>query len=182
VADLLSLEMSTSASPEARQSLRDSIGRIKSIAAVHQLLSLEHLRLTDITELARQVCDISLRQLIRPDRRVAAAIRGSSIYLPSKQATALALVMNELIANALEHAFEDGRPGHLTIELQQEGPQIVVTVSDDGRGLPDDFALHQNNGLGLQIARTLVEKDLAGALNLERSPEGGSRATVTFYR
>ena len=182
VADLLSLEMSTSASPEARQSLRDSIGRIKSIAAVHQLLSLEHLRLTDITELARQVCDISLRQLIRPDRRVAAEIRGPSIYLPSKQATALALVMNELIANALEHAFEDGQPGHLTIELQQEGPQIVVTVSDDGRGLPDDFTLHQNNGLGLQIARTLVEKDLAGALNLERSPDGGSRATVTFYR
>jgi two-component sensor histidine kinase len=90
--------------------------------------------------------------------------------------------MNELIANALEHAFEDGRPGHLTIELQQEGPQIVVTVSDDGRGLPDDFTLHQNNGLGLQIARTLVEKDLDGALKLERSPEGGSRATVTFYR
>jgi two-component sensor histidine kinase/putative methionine-R-sulfoxide reductase with GAF domain len=182
VADLLSLEMSASANPEARQSLRDSIGRIKSIAAVHQLLSLEHLRLTDITELARQVCDISLRQLVRPDRRVAAEIRGPSIYLPSKQATALALVMNELIANALEHAFEDGQPGHLTIELQQEGPQIVVTVSDDGRGLPDNFALHQNNGLGLQIARTLVEKDLAGALNLERSPEGGSRATVTFYR
>ena len=42
--------------------------------------------------------------------------------------------------------------------LQQEGPQIVVTVSDDGRGLPNDFTLHQNNGLGLQIARTLVEK------------------------
>jgi two-component system, sensor histidine kinase PdtaS len=182
VADLLSLEMSASASPEARQSLRDSIGRIKSIAAVHQLLSLEHLRLTDITELARQVCDISLRQLIRPDRRVAAEIRGPSIYLPSKQATALALVMNELIANALEHAFEDGRPGHLIIELQQEGPQIAVTVSDDGRGLPDDFTLHRNNGLGLQIARTLVEKDLGGALSLDRSPAGGSRATVTFYR
>jgi two-component system, sensor histidine kinase PdtaS len=182
VADLLSLEMSASASPQARQSLRDSIGRIKSIAAVHQLLSLEHLRLTDITELARQVCDISLRQLIRPDRRVEAEIRGPSIYLPSKQATALALAMNELIANALEHAFEEGRPGHLTVELRQDGPQIAVTVSDDGCGLPADFALRSQNGLGLQIARTLVEKDLAGTLELHTLSDGGSQATVTFYR
>ena len=56
VADLLSLEMSASPSPAARKSLRDSITRIKSIAAVHELLSLEQLRLTDITELgARSV-------------------------------------------------------------------------------------------------------------------------------
>ena len=61
VADLLSLEMSASPSPAARKSLRDSVSRIKSIAAVHELLSLEQLRLTDITELARQVCDISLQ-------------------------------------------------------------------------------------------------------------------------
>ena len=182
VADLLSLELSTSASPEARHSLRDSISRIKSIAAVHQLLSLEHLRLTDITELARQVCGISLNQLTRPDRSIAAEIHGPPIYLPSKQATALALAMNELVANALEHAFEDGRPGRLSIRLEQDGPRITVIVADDGRGLPADFDLDRNNGLGLQIARTLVEKDLAGTLQLERGPTMGSRATLTFYR
>ena len=112
VADLLSLEMSASPSPAARKSLRDSISRIKSIAAVHELLSLEQLRLTDITELARQVCDISLRHLVRPDQRVTAEIAGPAIYLPSKQATALALVINQLISNALEHAFSlNGRGG-----------------------------------------------------------------------
>ncbi len=182
VADLLSLELSASTSPEARRSLRDSIGRIKSIAAVHQLLSLEHLRLTDITELARQVCDISLRQLTRPDRPISAVVIGPSIYLPSKQATALALVMNELISNALEHAFEDSRPGHLLITLEQDGPRITVTVADDGRGLPADFDLNHADGLGLQIARTLVEKDLVGFLQIERRPTGGSQATLTFYR
>lgn len=182
VADLLSLELSANTSPEARHSLRDSISRIKSIAAVHQLLSLEHLRLTDITELARQVCDISLRQFTRPDRPIAAEIMGPAIYLPSKQATALALVMNELIANALEHAFEDGRPGRLRISLEQDGPRITVTVADDGRGLPVDFDLDRNDGLGLQIARTLVDKDLAGTLQLERRSVGGSQATLTFYR
>ena len=182
VADLLSLEMSSSRSPEARKSLRDSISRIKSIAAVHQLLSLEQLRLTNITELARQVCDISLRHLVRPNQLVEVKISGPAIYLPSKQATALALVMNELIANALEHAFEDGQPGQLSISLSQANAQVIISIIDNGRGLPPDFDLEGTHGLGLQIVRTLVEKDLGGTLSLERQPEGGSRATLAFYK
>jgi len=182
VADLLSLEMSASPSPAARKSLRDSISRIKSIAAVHELLSVEQLRLTNITELAQQVCDISLRHLVRPDQRVSVQIDGPDIYLPSKQATALALVMNELIANALEHAFQYGRPGQLNINLAQEGNQVTVSVADNGRGLPPDFDSTRQSKLGLQIVHTLVEKDLAGTLRLENRPGGGSHAILTFYK
>lgn len=183
VADLLSLEMSASPSPVARKSLRDSVSRIKSIAAVHDLLSFEQVRLTDITALARQVCDISLKHLVRPDRHVEAEISGPPIFLPSKQATALALVMNELIANALEHAFVLGaQPWRLRIALAQDGPQVTVTISDNGRGLPPGFDLSGSRGLGLRIARTLAEKDLAGTLELENRAEGGSRATLKFYR
>jgi two-component system, sensor histidine kinase PdtaS len=183
VADLLSLEMSASPSPAARKSLRDSITRIKSIAAVHELLSLEQLRLTDITELARQVCDISLKQLVHPNRQVSAEIHGPAIYLPSKQATALALVINELIANALEHAFSlNGRDRRLEIGLAQDGAQVTVTIADNGRGLPPDFNATGRRGLGLQIVEALVTKDLAGTLQLSTRAEGGSLATLTFYK
>jgi two-component system, sensor histidine kinase PdtaS len=183
VADLLSLEMSASPSPAARRSLRDSIARIKSIAAVHELLSLEQLRLTDITELARQVCDISLKQLVHPNRQVTAEIHGPAIYLPSKQATALALVINELIANALEHAFSpSGRDRRLEIDLAQDGAQVTVTIADNGRGLPPDFSVTRQRGLGLQIVEALVTKDLAGTLQLSTRAEGGSLATLTFYK
>jgi len=183
VADLLSLEMSASPSPAARKSLRDSITRIKSIAAVHELLSLEQLRLTDITELARQVCDISLKQLVHPNRQVTAEIRGPAIYLPSKQATALALVMNELIANALEHAFSlNGRDRRLEISLAQDGAQVTVTIADNGRGLPPEFNVTGRRGLGLQIVEALVTKDLAGTLQLGNRVEGGSQTTLTFYK
>jgi two-component sensor histidine kinase len=182
VADLLSLEMSTSASPAARKSLRDSVSRIKSIAAVHALLSLEQPRLTDITELARQVCDISLRHLTRQDQNVEAEISGPAVLLPSKQATALALVMNELIANALEHAFGFGQTGRLAIKVVQDGAQVSVSITDNGRGLPPDFDLTTHSGLGLQIARTLVEKDLAGSLQVTPAEARGSRATLTFYK
>ncbi len=183
VADLLSLEMSANPSAAARKSLRDSISRIKSIAVVHELLSAEQMRLTDITELSRQVCSTALSHLVRPDQQVSASIEGPSIFLPSKQATALALVMNELLSNALEHAFGAGETGGLLmIRLAAEGPQVTVTVSDNGRGLPPDFDFARAGGLGLQIVRTLVEKDLAGAFRLESLPEGGSRATLVFYK
>jgi two-component system, sensor histidine kinase PdtaS len=183
VADLLSLEMSASPSPAARKSLRDSVTRIKSIAAVHELLSLEQLRLTDITELARQVCDISLKQLVHPNRQVTAEIHGPPIYLPSKQATALALVMNELIANALEHAFSlSGRDRRLEISLVQDGAQVTVTIADNGRGLPPEFNVTGRRGLGLQIVEALVTKDLAGTLQLGNRVEGGSQTTLTFYK
>ncbi len=181
VADLLSLEMLNSTSPEARRSLHDSINRIKSIAAVHRLLSSEQLRLTDITELARQVSEIALGHLTRPGQEVQAEVTGPPIYLPSKQATALALVMNELIANALEHGFSGGLSGLILVGLQQDGPRISLTIVDGGHGLPPGFDLTKNSGLGLQIVRTLVEKDLDGTLRLERLP-AGSCATVTFYR
>lgn len=183
VADLLSLEMSASPSPAARKSLRDSISRIKSIGVVHELLSLEQLRLTDITELARQVCDISLRHMLRPDQRVVAEISGPAIYLPSKQATALALVMNELIANALEHAFRRSwHDGILAISLTQEGAAVKVTIADNGIGLPSDFNTTERRGLGLQIVETLVTKDLAGTLQFDNRAEGGCQVTLTFYK
>ncbi len=181
VADLLSLEMLNSTSPEARRSLHDSINRIKSIAAVHRLLSSEQLRLTDITELARQVSEIALGHLTRPGQEVQAEVTGPPIYLPSKQATALALVMNELIANALEHGFSGGLSGLILVGLQQDGARISLTIVDGGHGLPAGFDLAEDSGLGLQIVRTLVEKDLDGTLRLERLP-AGCCATVIFYR
>ncbi|NOZ27845.1 MAG: MEKHLA domain-containing protein [Chloroflexi bacterium] len=182
VADLLSLEMSQSASPDARQSLRDSITRIKSIAAVHQLLSLEQLRLTDITELARQVCEISIQHLVHPGQRITAEVRGPSIYLPSKQATALALVMNELISNALEHAFVGLDRGALLVELAQDGNEVRVTIRDDGHGLSPGFDVQHSKGLGLQIAHTLVEKDLNGMLRFGSANGRGTEVQLVFYK
>ena len=88
VADLLSPEMLNSTSPEARRSLHDSINRIKALPPCTGCCHPEQLRLTDITELARQVSEIALGHLTRPGQEVQAEVTGPPIYLPSKQATA----------------------------------------------------------------------------------------------
>lgn len=183
VADLLSLEAANTGSPEARKSLHDSIGRIKSIAAVHQLLSAEQLRVTDITELSRQVCTISSQHMVRRGCQLQISVTGPPIFLPSKQATALALVINEMVANAFEHGFPDGRSqGEVTLTLSQDGDRVTMTIEDNGCGLPEGFDLERSQGLGLRIVRTLVERDLAGSLRLENTPAGGARGVLTFYQ
>ncbi len=182
VADLLSLEMSRNARPEVQESLRDSITRIKSIAASHEMLSAEHVGSTDITELARLVSETARRSMVRGDQRIEARVRGPSILLTSKQATAFALVLNELVANAIEHGFRDRTEGQIDVELDWDGCEVWVRVLDNGAGLPSEFDLKTSKGLGLQIARTLVEKDLGGKMGVVDGTGAGTTAWVQFRR
>ncbi len=182
VADLLSLEMSRNPRPEVQESLRDSITRIKSIAASHEMLSAENVSSTDITELARLVMENSRRSMVRTDQEIATNVQGPSIFLTSKQATAFALVLNELVSNAIEHGFRERRTGKLEVELDWDGTEVWVRVQDDGAGLPREFDLVKSKGLGLQIARTLVEKDLGGKIALTDGTGEGTTAWVQFQR
>ena len=181
VADLLTLEMSRNPRPEVQESLRDSISRIKSIAASHEILSVEQVGATDITELARLVSDTARRSMVRPDQRIDIDVDGPSIFLTSKQATAFALVLNELVSNAIEHGFRDRTEGHIDIALDGDAEDVWMRVQDNGAGLPLEFDLTTAPGLGLEIARTLVEKDLRGKIGMTDSAEG-TTAWVHFGR
>jgi two-component sensor histidine kinase len=181
VVDLLTLEMSRNPRPEVHESLRDSITRIKSIAASHDVLSLEQVGATDIAELARLVSETARHAMVRPDQRIEIDVQGPSIFLTSKRATAFALVLNELVANAIEHGFRDRKEGHIDIVLDGDDEDVWMRVQDDGAGLPGEFDLATSRGLGLQIARTLVEKDLRGKMGMSEN-DVGATAWVHFSR
>jgi two-component sensor histidine kinase len=178
VSDLLTLEMRSKGRVNANECLKESIARIRSIAAVHDLLSAQNVRMADIKELAEMIVENCARGAGSPDQ-VGILVQGESVLLPSKQATALALVLTELINNALEHAF-NGDGGTLLISIDEHAGQVVVSVRDNGKGVPDGFSLDGGAHLGLQIVRTLVTKDLGGTLQL--SSNGGTTATVRFAR
>ena len=90
-----------------------------------------------------------------------------NIRLPAMQATPAAMVINELLLNAVEHGLRDRRRGHIEIELQDLGDAVALIVSDDGNGLPMDFGTKPSRSLGLQIVQTLVTDDLKGEVQLE---------------
>jgi len=106
-------------------------------------------------------------------------VDGPAIHLPSQQATSSALVINELIHNALEHGFSVRKTGEIKLLLVDGGERVRVEVWDDGDRLPEGFDLNTTNSLGLQIVRALVQDDLRGVLRLENCVDGVV-ATVDF--
>ncbi len=178
LADLLYLE-ALSAPEEACRSLRHSIGRVKSIAAVHQMLSVEHIEEVDIYHLAERIGETIVQDLSGPGRPVSIRVEGEHLLLPSKQATSLALVLSELVTNAVQHAF-DGQGGHVRIRLGVRGGEVVVSVEDDGQGLPPGFDPERDAHLGLRIVQDLVHRDLRGVFRMESG--AGTRVEVRFRR
>ena len=94
-------------------------------------------------------------------------------------ATSLAMILTELLQNALQHG---SRPPRTVRACSRSPPReqdrLRVTVADNGVGLPDGFDLDSATGLGLQIVRTLVVSELGGRLRIVPRPEGGTEAVA----
>ena len=88
------------------------------------------------------------------------------------------LIVNELVSNALKHAFPDGRAGRVCVELQPFGDrQHVLVVGDNGVGLPPDLDYHRADSLGLQLVDDLTQQ-LHGNVLVNRN--GGTTFTIAF--
>jgi len=178
IAALLRLQARRAGSREARKALRESINRILSVAVIHEFLSQHESRVINLKEVSRRVVDQLQRGVLDPSKEIELTVQGPNIYLPAQQATACALVINELLQNSLEHGYRRRKEGTIAVKLWEEADSVTVEIDDDGRGLPPDFDLEADSSLGLQIVQTLVEDDLGGRFELKDG--GGVKAIVTF--
>ena len=175
VAALLRLQARRMDSPDARLALEEAVRRVGTIAIVHETLSEaveEHVEFDEIADrLGRMVTDVSgLGQSVRVERS------GSFGVLTSEAATALAMVLTEVLQNAVEHGFGSGDTGRITLDARRLVGRLHVTVEDDGRGLPEGFDLDAVN-LGLSIVRTLVESELDGQFEMGPAHLPATRGT-----
>jgi len=145
---------------------------------VHEFLSQQEARVINIKEVSQRIINHTQQGILQPDKRIRLTLRGPGIYLPAQQATTCALVINELLQNAVEHGYERKPGGTITVNFQDGGDRVTIAVVDDGQGLPDDFSLEQADSLGLQIVQTLVRDDLKGQFELREGD--GVSAIVTF--
>jgi signal transduction protein with GAF and PtsI domain/anti-sigma regulatory factor (Ser/Thr protein kinase) len=173
VAMLLRLQMSGDREVSAREVLHESVNRILSIAAVHEVLSQRGFRLVDLKDVLTRVSQAVAHNMRRPDLAVEVTVEGDEVSLPSQAATSLALTVNELIQNALEHAFVGRERGHVVVSLSRAPGELVIQVRDDGVGLSGD----SSRQLGLEIVETLVREDLHGTWSL--IGDGGTTARIT---
>ncbi|HEX6122851.1 MAG TPA: GAF domain-containing protein, partial [Ktedonobacterales bacterium] len=170
VASILNMHRRQAKSPEVEQILVEIVERIQGIAATHDLLSTAKLGMARMDEIARKIAGIVRGNLVPPQLRVRFQIGVVPYYLPSDQATTLAIVLNELIANAIEHGLEGRSRGTIQISGARVGEQIIIRVADDGAGLPEGFSVQTADGLGLRLVRGLVHSDLRGEVEMFRAP------------
>jgi two-component sensor histidine kinase len=183
VAALLRLQARRVSAPEARAALAEAVRRVGSIAIVHETLSHAPEEIVDFDDIADRVAMMA-GEVSSAEVRVTPKITGQFGMLPATVATPLAMVLTELLQNALQHGFGSasrtiGADAGIIEVVAARAPELLtVTVTDSGAGLPEGFDLENTTSLGLQIVRTLVEGELGGQINLRARSGGGTVAVV----
>ncbi|MCW2798083.1 PAS domain-containing sensor histidine kinase [Nocardioides sp.] len=188
VAALLRLQARRMDSPSAKAALEEAVRRVGSIAIVHETLSQAVEENVDFDEIADRL-GAMVTEVSALGGRVRVTRVGGFGVLPSESATAMAVVLTEVLQNAVEHGYEppdddadlagDALIGEIVVTVRRDDRRLTLTVDDDGLGLPPGFDLDESTNLGLTIVRTLVESELGGKLELGPVPGGpGTRAAI----
>ncbi len=170
VSALLRLQARRIDDPGASAALEEAVRRIASIALVHETLSSSSDASVAFDDVLNRLVSHALE--LSPRMATLTIIRdGEFGSLEPRIATPLALVITELIHNALEHGLAEAG-SHLQISVNRTETHCEIKISDDGVGLPEEFNLLESSNLGLQIVRTLTENELKGDLSLRSSKQG----------
>ncbi len=166
VAALLRLQSRRVEAPEAKEALAEAMRRVATIALVHETLSGTLDELVNFDELVsrsiRMAADVA-----SPDTQVRIVNTGEFGLIPAQYASSLALVVTELITNAVEHGFEGRAQGTITVTATRDGRSLHVSIEDDGVGIEGE-----PSGLGSQIVRTLVQNELRGTIEWRKLESG----------
>jgi len=177
VSALLRLQARRIEDPSASAAIEEAVRRVASIALVHETLSTSAQDTVQFDEVIGKIMQSAVELSTRPNQ---IAIRKSGEFglVPSIVATPLALVITELVHNALEHGLsESGSSVELRVERNEDSMRVAVI--DDGVGVPAGFTLEGNTNLGLQIVHTLTINELAGTIEFVK-PKKGTEVWINF--
>jgi PAS domain S-box-containing protein len=174
--DLLFLKAETLPSGEPRALLEDSYGRIYAFARLHeQLYETMQGGAVRLGEYLERLVE-SVRQFaVGPTIRMEVAPGDHRLDLD--RAISAGLIVNELLTNAIKHAFPKGQPGAMGVRLQVQGGDYALDVWDTGRGLPPDLDAEKTQSLGLRLVHLLARR-LQASVRLKN--DGGATFTVQF--
>lgn len=179
VSSLLSLQVTRTRSEEVRMALDAAQARVHAIASAHRRLRLgADLETINAEEFLASVLE-DLRTTHAVGRNVTFQGEFEPLLINARDATTIGIVLGELITNALKHAFPGDASGTIWARLKKTADGIaVLTVEDDGRGIPEDGAKSES-GLGAMIIKQLA-RQFGGEPAYEARPEGGTRVSVSL--
>jgi PAS domain S-box-containing protein len=176
ISSLLSLQANHTGSDEASEVLKESRGRVKSMAMIHEKLYHSHnLSRLNMGEYLNNLVKDILSSYSGVSSRITANVDVEDIYLNIDTALPMGLIVNELVSNCIKHAFPDGT-GNINVILVHEGDEYILKVSDNGAGLPKDIDPFESNSLGLKLVNSLSIQ-LEGDLEVDRDGETSFKLT-----
>ena len=186
ISSLLRIQSRRMAPGQSRHALEESERRVRSIAVVHEILSRDTTDQVDFNDILPSLARMA-EDMGTAERPVKIVYRGEAGTMQAAVATPLAVVLNELLQNAAEHAWgpsadgeggpppaapAEGEPLLVDVQVARVGSELRVTVRDNGVGLPPGFSIDDTTSLGLSIVRGLVGTQLGGTISMRT--DGGT--------
>jgi two-component system CheB/CheR fusion protein len=173
MSSLLKLGSNTAAGGNNRSFVQDSQDRIQAIALVHEQLYMSvNLSTISLGAYFQHLTEHLRRSYLGPEN-LNITVHGD-LKIGVDAAILLGLILNELVTNALKHAFPGGRKGHIRVGLRLESDQrAILEVQDDGVGIPKGLDIEKSDSVGLSLVRQLVNQ-LKGRLEMKRGPDGAT--------
>jgi two-component sensor histidine kinase/DNA-binding response OmpR family regulator len=177
ILSLLNLQANFIDDSRLKPKIRELQNRIKSIALIHdRIYKSDNLTQIDFVKYLRNITTYLTRTFEKNNITIDIHSTREAL-LDLDTAFPLALIVNELVSNALTHAFCDDKGGTITIRFEEEGEKKILTIADDGAGIPEDVKFHSPVTLGLQLIQELTDQ-LDGTITMERA--GGVSVSLTF--
>lgn len=178
ISSLLNLQSQFVDEPFTQNILKESQGRVKAMAMIHEKLYQSHdlSRIQFRNYLEKLVSDIMYSYRTDKDL-IGLFIQVEDREIGMETAIPLGLIINELVTNSIKYAFPHGEKGNITVKLKTEGDKNILILADDGVGLPEHIKPDNTNTLGLQMVDSLV-KQLDGEIDLDCNH--GTKYTITF--
>jgi two-component sensor histidine kinase len=173
VASLMNLQASRETTQSAREALKAAGGRIMSVARIHDALQANAgTNAVNLGDVLTTMCE-ALDVMAGDPGRIAVVVDVETIDAPVALAQPLALAVNELVVNALRHAFPGNRRGVVIVSVAHASDHLCISVADDGVGLPDGYAA--GAGYGIKLVN-MMARQLGGQLRIES--DQGSKFTI----
>ncbi len=179
VSSLLQLQCDFVKNEEDRAMFAESQNRVRTMAMVHErLYRSQNLASINFGEHVRDLANMLASTYRQAAVQIQVFTEAESVSLQLETAIPAGLIVNELVSNALKHAFPDGRRGTLKVSLHSPTPgQLLLSVQDDGVGFPPGFDWDQARSLGLRMVHDLA-RQIRGTLEVRQN--GGTTFALSF--
>lgn len=170
VASLLRIQSRRCSSEEAKISLQESVNRILAIAATHDLLSRDIGDEVKVMKVINAIVDNTRRYFSNSQKKIEISVTGHDFYANTDKITSIALIINELLQNCYDHAFNERESGTIRISVFENEEYREISITDNGVGF--DNSKEKNTSLGMSIVKNYVSDKLKGVLNINTSDKG----------